>query len=197
MKILHISDTHNKHYLLQNLPDADIIVHSGDVSFSGAESEVLNFVEWFEKLPYKYKIFIAGNHDDCLFEENISGLLDNCFYLYNSEVVIDGVKFYGVPLFMEDILSGKYDEQISKIPTDTNVLITHQPPYSILDSSVNIHYGNLDLLQRVLTIQPEYHLFGHIHNAYGIERIDNTTFINTSILNEHYKLAHKPILLEI
>jgi Icc-related predicted phosphoesterase len=40
-------------------------------------------------------------------------------------------------------------------------------------------------------------IFGHIHGACGIEKIDNTTFVNAAILNEHYKLAYKPVLLEI
>lgn len=38
MKILHISDTHGRHEELTNLPNADIVVHSGDFCFSGAES---------------------------------------------------------------------------------------------------------------------------------------------------------------
>lgn len=197
MKILHISDTHNMHYLLQDLPDADIIVHAGDVSLAGSEQEVLDFVEWFEKLPYKYKIFIAGNHDECLFGESIIGLLDNFFYLCNSEIIIEGVKFYGVPLFMEDVFSGENDAQILNIPTDTNILITHQPPYHVLDLSGDTHYGNLNLLQRILSFQPQYHLFGHIHKAYGIEKIDNVTFVNASLLNEKYELANRPILLEL
>ncbi|MDL2241836.1 metallophosphatase domain-containing protein [Bacteroidales bacterium OttesenSCG-928-L03] len=197
MKILHLSDTHNMHYLLHNLPDADMIVHSGDVSFAGSEFEVLDFVEWFEKLPYKYKIFIAGNHDDCLFGETINGLLDNCFYLCNSEIVVEGIKFYGIPLFIDDILSGECDKQISKIPADTDVLITHQPPYSVLDFSENTHYGDPLLLQQVLAIQPQYHLFGHIHQSYGMEKIDHTTFVNASLLDNDYDLLNKPILLEI
>lgn len=185
------------HHQLQNLPEADIIIHSGDVSFSGAENEVLDFVGWFEKLPYKYKIFIAGNHDDCLFGESIEGLLDNCFYLCHSEAVIKGVKFYGLPLFMGEVLLGEYDKNILKIPQDTDVLISHQPPYCVLDSSENINYGDLALLQKVLAIQPQYHLFGHIHKAYGIEKIDNTTFVNASVVNENYKLTNKPVLLEM
>jgi Icc-related predicted phosphoesterase len=84
-----------------------------------------------------------------------------------------------------------------RFPVDTDVLITHQPPYCILDFSANINYGDCTLLQTVLKIQAKYHLFGHIHDAYGIEKIDNTTFVNAAILNEHYELAYKPVLLEI
>lgn len=66
MKILHISDTHNHHRQLQDLPAADVIVHSGDFTMVGTEAEVIDFMEWFCALPYKHKVFIAGNHDDCL-----------------------------------------------------------------------------------------------------------------------------------
>lgn len=91
MKILHLSDTHSKHRSLQNLPSADIVIHSGDVSFAGSEDEIMDFMKWFGALPYKYKIFIAGNHDDCLFGANIDGLPENCFYLCNSEITIEGL----------------------------------------------------------------------------------------------------------
>lgn len=197
MLILHLSDTHGKHHELHNLPPADVIIHSGDISFAGSENEVMDFIEWFGALPYKYKIFIAGNHDDCLFGANIEGLPENCFYLCNSSITIEGVKFYGVPMFMEDDISGDYDNNIQKIPSDTNVLITHQPPYSILDFSANLQYGNSHLLQMVLKIQPKYHLFGHIHDAYGIEKTEHTTFVNASILSENYELKNEPILLKI
>jgi len=197
MHITHLSDTHNKHHLLKNLPEADIIIHSGDMSVNGSENEIAEFIEWFGKLPYKYKLFIAGNHDDCLFGANVEGMPDDCFYLCNSSVTIEGVKFYGMPMFMEDVISGNYDNNIRQIPNDTDVLITHQPPYCILDSSSNTNYGDCILLQAVLKIQPKYHLFGHIHNAYGIEKIDNTTFVNAAVLNEQYELTNKAVLLKM
>ena len=197
MLILHLSDTHSKHLELSNLPPADIIIHSGDISFAGSENEVMDFIEWFAALPYKYKIFIAGNHDDCLFGTNIDGLPENCFYLCNSSISIEGVKFYGTPMFMEDAMSGDYDRNIQKIPNETDILITHQPPKGILDCSANIHYGDSTLLQIVLKTKPKFHLFGHIHKAYGIEKSEHTTFVNASILSENYELINEPILLEI
>jgi predicted phosphohydrolase len=197
MLILHLSDTHSKHHELRNLPPADIIIHSGDISFAGSENEVMDFFGWFGGLPYKYKIFIAGNHDDCLFGTKIDGLPQNCYYLRNSSVIIQGFKFYGTPMFMEDAMSGDYDRNIQKIPSDTDILITHQPPNGILDSSANIHYGDLKLLEIVLKIKPKYHLFGHIHGAYGVEKSEDTTFVNAAILSENYELMYEPILLKI
>jgi predicted phosphodiesterase len=71
MRILHLSDTHNQHRELQKLPCADVIVHSGDMSMIGTGNEIVDFVEWFGALDYRYKIFIAGNHDYCLERKDI------------------------------------------------------------------------------------------------------------------------------
>lgn len=81
MKIIHISDTHGCHRRLTDLPGADVVVHSGDFTMNGSEEEVLDFLNWFCGLPYDYKIFICGNHDDCLYGANIEGLDPNVHYL--------------------------------------------------------------------------------------------------------------------
>ena len=56
--ILHLSDTHGYHNQLNDLPNTDLIIHSGDISFAGTENEIMDFMEWFFNLPHKYKIFI-------------------------------------------------------------------------------------------------------------------------------------------
>lgn len=197
MKITHISDTHNQHHSLLNMPEADVLIHSGDLTFAGSEDEFDSFLEWFVEQPYKYKIFIAGNHDDCLFESLISGLPQNTFYLNNSSINIEGVNFYGLPMFMHDAMSGEYDKQIQAIPAGTNVLISHQPPHLILDKAGNINYGNRNLFQAVLAIKPQYHLFGHIHDAYGITQNEDTVFSNAALLNEKYELTNHPIVIDV
>lgn len=63
MKIVFISDTHGQHRKLKNLPEADMIIHGGDLSKMGRDHEVQDFINWFSKLNYTYRIFIAGNHD--------------------------------------------------------------------------------------------------------------------------------------
>lgn len=100
-------------------------------------------------------------------------------------------------MFMEDAKSGNYDRNIQKVPTDTNVLITHQPPNGILYCSANINYGDRKLLEIVTKTKPKYHLFGQIHGACGIEKSEHTTFVNAAILSENYELMYEVILLEI
>lgn len=193
LKVLHISDTHNQHRSLKNLPVADVIVHSGDFCYAGTEEEAFDFINWFCDLPYKHKIFIAGNHDDCLYgADAIEGLDENCHYLCNSEVVIEGVKFYGLPFFMEDALTNEHTKQITRIPKDTDVLITHNPPYRICDFANGIHYGDVKL--RNATLQNgsiAFHLFGHIHDAVGGESIDGVEFCNGSCVDENYHLYNR------
>ena len=74
MKILHLSDTHGLHHQIHDMPEADVIVHSGDISNNGTEEEVLDFLNWFIELPYQHKIFVTGNHDLCLW--NAEGIED-------------------------------------------------------------------------------------------------------------------------
>ncbi len=201
MRLLHLSDTHNLHRQLCNLPAADIIVHSGDMSMAGTGQEIMDFIEWYGALEYKYKIFVAGNHDyslDGKSQEIIQSFLpENCFYLCNSGVEIDCIRFWGVPFFLSDDLQGAFPSIMKLIPKDTDILISHRPPLGVLDNSNNIAFGCPDLLQRVLDVCPCYHLFGHIHDAYGIEKSKYTTFVNAALLDEKYRLLNNPFTLDI
>lgn len=96
MRILQISDTHNRHWLLTDLPAADVIVHCGDFTDNGTEEEVLDFLNWFITLPYKHKIFVTGNHDICLWDATtIEDLPENVYFLQDSECEIEGKNFLG------------------------------------------------------------------------------------------------------
>jgi Icc-related predicted phosphoesterase len=169
----------------------------------------MDFIHWFNGLNYKYKVFIAGNHD-FYFERRtvaeIKSLLpENCFYLCDSEVEIEGVKFWGSPItpwFLNWAFNRFRGKNIRQhwalIPADTDVLITHGPPAGILDATVHGNStGCADLLQKIVEVKPKFHLFGHIHEAYGAKKHGDTMFVNASLLNEDYKLVNQAVLLEI
>lgn len=196
MKIVHLSDTHGCHHRLRKLPEADVIVHSGDFTMNGSEAEAIDFLNWFCDLPYTYKIFICGNHDDCLYGANIDGLDSNVHYLCNSGVEIDGVKFYGVPMFMGDCISDRQSQNYCNIPSDTDVLITHSPAYGILDFDDNINYGDEELLEKVSSLNLKAHLFGHIHAMHGVKTIENTIFSNGAIMKSNtYELTAPNVII--
>ncbi len=202
MKILHLSDTHGAHHRLGEVPEADIVVHSGDFCMVGEEREALDFINWFCDLPHRHKIFICGNHDACMYGANIDGLDSNVHYLCNSGVEIDGLKFYGVPLFMEDSMSNRHARNFAAIPEDTDILITHTPAYGImdLDDSISgklIHYGCHELLEAVRKVRPRAHLFGHIHSQHGVTTQDGIIFSNGAIMNDDYTELNTPINIEV
>lgn len=197
MRILHLSDTHNCHHRLRDLPEADVVVHSGDFCMVGTEQEAIDFMNWFCDLPYRQKIFICGNHDACLYGTNIEGLDSNVHYLCNSGIEIEGIKFYGISMFTEDCISDRQNRNYSNIPIDTDVLITHSPAFGILDFDDNIHYGSEELLTRLSALNLRAHLFGHIHANHGITTIGNTIFSNGAIMNTDYTHLLNPIRLEI
>ena len=197
MKILHLSDTHGVHHRLKNLPDADIIVHSGDFCMVGDEREALDFLNWFCDLPYPNKIFICGNHDTCLYGANIDGLDDNVHYLCNSGIEIDGVKFYGVPMFNEDCISGRQTCHYANIPDDTDVLITHSPAFRILDFDDDIHYGSEEILMRQAGLHIKAHLFGHIHRQHGVALQNGIIYSNGAIMNDDYTKMNVTNIIEI
>lgn len=200
--ILHLSDTHGQHKNLKSLPEADVIVHSGDFTFAGSEEEAYDFMNWFCNLPYKHKIFIAGNHDMCMYgADHIDGLSRNVHYLYNNSVVIDGIKFYGIPMFMEDCMDGNLDVFINNIPDDIDVLITHMPPKGTCDlanyGKGPEHRGNATLAELLKKLHPTCHLFGHEHDAYGKTIKENVIYSNACVVDSRYNLINNPTIINI
>nr|MBD5376315.1 serine/threonine protein phosphatase [Bacteroides sp.] len=192
MKILHLSDTHGCHRRLGDLPEADVVVHSGDFTMNGSEAEAIDFMNWLCDLPYAHKIFICGNHDECLYGANIDGLDSEVHYLCNSGVEIDGVKFYGVPMFMGDCITDRQSRNYGRIPGDTDVLITHSPAYGILDFDDGINYGSGELLARLSALNLKAHLFGHIHAQHGVMEHNGILFSNGAIINADYTNLNSP-----
>lgn len=205
MKIICIADSHNKHSEIV-IPPGDLIVHAGDFTEAGTESETMDFLEWFSALPHKHKILVAGNHDFYLEKEKhkIQDIIpSNITYLMDSSVKIEGIKFWGSPFTPGDgswAFNEFHGRDIKKhwdlIDEDTNFLITHSPPYNILDELDNKeHIGCEELYKRIKTLKIPNHIFGHVHNDYGIVRTAHTTFINAASLDNRYRYLNTPLVL--
>jgi predicted phosphodiesterase len=218
MRILAISDTHNKHLqipsrFIENSDNSvDTIVHAGDVSSRGYKGEIIDFLKWYNELNFKNKILIAGNHDFYFEEgkpEDIAAMLaeyPNITYLNDSGVEIDGVKFWGSPVqpWFYNWAFNRKGTDICKhwdlIPNDTCVLLTHGPVKGYLDmtqqgESVGCPY----LLEKISQMSNlKLLVSGHIHEAYGmIDFPDGGIFLNASVLNLRYEMVNLPIQVEI
>lgn len=218
MKILAISDTHTKHNLIpsrfiENVDNSiDTIVHAGDVSSRGYKGEIIDFLKWYNELNFKNKILIAGNHDFYFEEgkpEDIAAMLaeyPNITYLNDSGVEIDGVKFWGSPVqpWFYNWAFNRKGTDICKhwdmIPNDTHVLLTHGPVKGYLDMTQRGEpVGCPYLLEKISQMSNlKLHVCGHIHEAYGrVDFPDGGIFVNASVLNLKYEMAHYPIQVEI
>lgn len=214
MKIVAISDTHQLHHQV-NLPEGDVLVHCGDFTNKGSEKAIEDFLEWFSNQPHPYKVFIGGNHELGLdmgaFRNKKLKLVksftnDNLFYLENSAVVIEGIKFYGspyTPFFFNWAWNLRRGAPLaanwSLIPEDTQVLMTHGPPYGILDQTASGSQGCQDLFNRIENLgQLKLHLFGHLHLEGGNQTVrDGKIFANAAVCDDSYRPIHSPIVVEI
>lgn len=198
MKIAAFSDCHWLYKDIKDLPEADLCIFAGDWCGSGYYiSETTDFLSWFKKLPYKYKIAIPGNHDRlCELNET---LVKDLFLqvgsrlLIDEQVVIEGVSIYGSPwspffnnwayMLPEDQLKIKF----KYIPENLDILITHCPPLGICDPN---NYGSKYLYKEVLDKKPKIHIFGHNHGGYGYTETINTKFYNVSVCSDADKKHH-------
>src|SRR5512135_2235582 len=98
MRVVCLSDTHNRHEALL-VPDGDLLLHAGDATMRGTESEIAAFDEWLGSLPHRDKVVVAGNHDFLFQTEPAAArrLLRNAVYLEDSGVTISGVTIWGSP----------------------------------------------------------------------------------------------------
>src|SRR5215475_5559984 len=81
------------------LPEADVLVHAGDLTISGTPAECRRALQWVNAQPHQWKVVVAGNHDFA-FQDKAELLIADLdvIYLQDSEINIDGVKFWGSPV---------------------------------------------------------------------------------------------------
>jgi Icc-related predicted phosphoesterase len=166
-------------------------------------------LNWFKKQEHPHKIFIAGNHDFFFERENPAAIEEiipaGVHYLQDSGVEINGYRIWGSPItprFFNWAFNRNRGEPIKKhwqmIKEPIDLLVTHGPPFGILDQVTNEqNVGCKALLDRIRTIRPQVHVFGHIHESYGTTKSLGIRFINASLLNENYELTNRPIVFEL
>ena len=202
MRIVCLSDTHSKHNEI-TVPDGDLLLIAGDVTHRGKRPEVEAFSAWVAQLPHPHKVLIGGNHDFLL--ETEPPCIPTVTYLLDELGEVAGLRIYGSPF---GPWRGKWAfpyqrgaearAHWQKLPDQVDILLTHTPPYGILDkSSSGVSLGCEMLLERLKVVQPKVHIFGHIHASYGRQRNGGTEFINASNYNSRRGLVNAPVVFGI
>lgn len=209
-KLCVISDTHNQLDRIK-IPKCDLLIHAGDHTMGGTMPELLKAATNLRKLKESgicgKIICVAGNHD-WGFEKDpyvSEYLFSDLGYLRDQATRWEGLKVWGAPwqprfmdwAFNVNRNSEDLRQKWSIIPSDVDILITHGPPFGILDFSTygNEHMGCELLRERLAQIRPKLHIFGHNHSTYGTFEADGTLYVNASTCTEQYKPTNPPIVV--
>lgn len=207
LKIVAISDTHNEK---PTLPSGDLLIVAGDWSGHGSYQETRDFLNYLESIKFNYKRIccVPGNHD--LFVHDNIGQANQEFKDIGVELLIDegtyfeGLQIWGSPWtpvhrcmwmgFMAESEARK--RRADGIPDDINVLITHSPPFGVLDQlgersgQFGKNAGCEHIRDAILRISPVLNVCGHIHENSGTALLDKTMVVNAAHRDEWFRSAN-------
>jgi len=212
LTITAISDTHSLHDKIDRslFPGGDLLVHCGDFTGRSTLVEIGKFAKWLSQFKQDYDevILVAGNHDLGL--ENVhsktwcTSVLDmeGITYLENKYLLYKGYVVFGSPVQPQFLnWAFNWDEnhrkQLWSGVGEVDILLTHAPPKNHLDTCNANHLGCPILENYVNKTKPLAHIFGHIHEGYGLETTKDTLFVNASICTGNYTPSNKPITVKI
>ena len=210
IKIVCVSDIHSTQFKNKyKIPKCDLFIAAGDlINFSGGEKEMKSFTSWVDQIDSKNKIIIGGNHDNYLVKNKskIKEIFPNAHYLeYNSfQLEEPNISIYGAPCILRrnffirgnafSLSGSQLRREWEKIPKNIDILVTHVPPYDVLDVTYkNKHIGSKWLRNEICNrIQPKIHIFGHNHdsiNYYALGKFKNghkCLFVNACVLYKYH-----------
>jgi len=140
LRIVCLSDTHAR--FTRDIPDGDILIHSGDVSNNGLDHEYDHFNEMMSQCPHPIKILVFGNHDYNVEQLSANDLKKKfphmTHIIHDQQITVEGIKIYGsswnghgMAFYQKHDLEGMRKQ--FDFPSDTDILITHIPPLLISD----------------------------------------------------------------
>ncbi len=201
-----ISDLHGYFPKLQG---GDLLLIAGDLTARDEPSQYVELKKWLKSQDYSKKIVVGGNHDNFIQHlSNPQEFFEDAVYLCDTETEFEGLMIWGAP-WTRNFLGQNpvckafgFDfetqmlEKFDLIPDYIDILITHSPPEGILDeTSRRSRVGSSSLKSKVLKMPKlKLHLFGHIHEGYGIEEVSSgLKFVNASYVNEYYEPNNNPV----
>lgn len=189
MRLLLFSDLHRNREAAEKLLElshhADVMVGAGD--FATCRHGVTDCIDVLKQSSCE-TVLVAGNGES--FEE----LRDACVewkrvhVLHGMTTMIAGVPFFGIgggiPVtpfgaWSWDHSESQAEQLVAKCPEDC-VLVSHSPPYGIVDRSSNgEHLGSSTIRSLIDRCSPRLLACGHIHDCWEQRcRIGSTLVVN-------------------
>lgn len=215
MLLCHFSDWHGE---WGDLPKADVYVCTGDMFYNYPnmrgmiEERRETFLQAREARRQKCRKFLGnpdahvvtvrGNHDFTSLSPLFTGgpVYEICDPEESFE--IEGRKFggmRGIPwiggTWSDERQRADLDTDALELPMDLNVMVTHAPPYGLLDAAPAMsgrggwehtgvngfsHYHAARAYHNLYPYDYKLHCFGHIHEGFGTRREDDTLFSNAA-----------------
>lgn len=210
LSIAAISDLHGR--LPKRVPACDVLLIAGDICPLTGHHPIRQgmwlentFVPWLESLDAKRVFMCWGNHD--FIGERAPSLVPAAMNQGRFRVLTDegaeycGYKFWGIPWtlrFMDwafNLDEPYLAERFAAMPADTDVLITHGPPFGYGDlTAERVRVGSPSLLAALsASHSPRLAVFGHIHEGRGAWSFnENCWAANVTQVNRNYEPIHKP-----
>lgn len=223
-KVIATSDFHGT---LPEIPECDILIIAGDLcpdfpskagkyelvdKGGGMQAQWLDttFRRWVNDLSAKRILAIWGNHD---FVGERRALWEHLElpvrFLQDETVEVEGLRIHGtpwvpgLPRWAFHANSPALQARAEGIPRDLDILISHGPPYGVLDFVApqfgSCHVGDTYLRHQLERIRPQVVVCGHIHEQYGSAYVEDkdgnyvTTVLNVSYNDENYNPINPPV----
>ena len=204
------------------VPNGDLLIHAGDLMYTGYPDEWYPRLKSLGDLEHKNKIIVPGNHDFHI--QNYRGvaaaelrkqagfkLLDDA----NPIHVVNGLQILAIP-FVEGLHGWAYNRNAEWIldwlqnwttGIKFDVVVSHSPIYKVLDAihpeaetdALREHCGSLGMNRwfHALNEKPRVWIHGHIHESYGRTTVDGCTFYNVAMCDRLYAQSNAPMVIDI
>jgi Icc-related predicted phosphoesterase len=144
-------------------------------------------------------------HKEKVNAEMMRDLISSKFnYLQDSSIVIDDIHIYGTPwvnkcgewAFSE--IEAKLKTHYTKIPNNVDVLVTHGPAEGTADATIfGKRAGSSSLQVELVRKKPLVHVFGHVHEGYGVHRNGPVLALNASSCTAGYRPTNVPLVFDL
>ncbi len=203
MKIIGITDIHGRRnyspQVQEALRSADLVVCSGDLTDFGSAQDAERILEEI-RLQNPNILAVSGNCD----HPGVNTVLSvSDINLHNNAKTMGSVTFYGLggsnpsPFHTpqeldEDQIAGILKNYKKTEDSRWHVFVTHAPPaHTKVDRTFfRQHVGSGAVRAFIEEFRPDLVLCGHIHEARGIDTINETIVINPGPFPDHYVRIH-------